>query len=121
MKTTCTLRSIVTRFLFATAVVFPQLLFAATYQWNVVSPAANNWNVNANWNPATGNPGVGDSAVLGAVGTAPNLSTINSVVSVDTTITSLFITNTTSGTWHVTQIPAGVTLTVTGGVTVGGL
>src|SRR5712675_694840 len=76
---------------------------ATTFLWNVVSPSANNWNVNANWNPSTGNPGAGDAAVFGAVGTSANLSTVNNVVSADTTITSLFYTNTTSGTWHVTK------------------
>ncbi|HSU52750.1 MAG TPA: autotransporter-associated beta strand repeat-containing protein, partial [Candidatus Dormibacteraeota bacterium] len=94
---------------------------ATTFLWNVASPGANNWNVNANWLPATANPGSADTAVFGAVGTAANATTINNIVSVNTTITSLVYTNTSSGTWHVTQIPSGVTLTVTGGVTVGGL
>ena len=94
---------------------------AGTFVWNQATPGANNWNVNANWNPSTGNPSTADTAVFGSVGTAANSTTVNNVVSVNTTITSLVYTNTTSGTWHVTQIPAGVTLTVTGGVTVGGL
>jgi autotransporter-associated beta strand protein len=45
---------------------------------------------------------------------------VNSVVSVNTTNAALSYTNTTSGQWHVTDIPAGVTLTATN-VTMGGL
>src|SRR5581483_4301095 len=93
---------------------------ATTFMWNVASPGANNWNVNANWSPSTGNPGSADTALFGAVGTAGSSSTINNVVSVNTTITALSYTNATAGTWHVTQIPAGVTLTVSGATIVGG-
>jgi hypothetical protein len=45
---------------------------AATYLWNVATPGANYWNVNADWTPATGNPGPGDTAVFGAIGTSAN-------------------------------------------------
>ena len=86
---------------------------AATYLWNVATPGADNWNVNANWSPATGNPGPADTAVFGAIGTSSGATTVNNVVSVNTTNSALSYTNTTSGQWHVTDIPAGVTLTVT--------
>jgi hypothetical protein len=91
---------------------------AATYIWNVASPGANNWNVNANWNPNTGNPGSADAAKFGSVGTNVNSTSIDNVVSANTTITSLQYSNLFG--WHVTQIPATVTLTVTGGATFGG-
>src|SRR5262249_29202193 len=85
---------------------------AAAFVWNVSTPGANNWNVNGNWNVANF-PGSADTAVFSATGIAPNATTINNVVSADTTVTSLLYTNVVSGQWHVTQIPSGVTLTVT--------
>ena len=92
---------------------------AASYLWNVASPGANNWNVNANWLPGTGNPGSADAAVFGTTGTSPDALTVNNVVSVNTTVTSLTYTNTGVGAWHVTQIPAGTTLTVNGATVMG--
>ena len=91
---------------------------AATYLWNVASPGANNWNVDANWLPATGNPGAADTAVFGDMGTSPDAVTVNNEVSVNTSVTALNFTNLTTLTadprpWHVTQIPGSVTLTVT--------
>src|SRR5262245_36042840 len=91
---------------------------ATTFVWNVPSPGANNWNINANWSPNTGNPGVGDTALFGATGFSSDPNTINNVVSVNTTIAALSFTNNATGTWHVTQIPSGVTLTVSGATTV---
>lgn len=86
---------------------------AAVYLWNAAAPGANNWNDTANWLPATGNPGAADTAIFGATGTGSDAFTINNVVSINTTVTALNFTNTTAATWHVTQIPAGMTLTVT--------
>jgi len=94
---------------------------AAVFLWNVSSPGANNWNVNANWSPATGNPGSADTAIFGSIGTSPAANTINSVVSANTTVNTLQFTNTTSGQLHVVQIPTGVTLTVANNYTVGGM
>ena len=94
---------------------------AASYLWNVATPGANNWNVDANWTPSTGNPGAADTAIFGATGTSPDALTVNNVVSVNTTVTSLTYTNTGAGAWHVTQIPAGVTLTVNGPTAIGNL
>jgi len=92
---------------------------ALTYVWNVGTPGANNWNVSGNWNIA-GNPGASDNAVFAITGTSPDAITVNNIVSVNTAITALSYTNNTAGTWHVTQIPTGVTLTTSGTVTVGG-
>jgi autotransporter-associated beta strand protein len=90
---------------------------AVTYLWNVASPGSGNWNVNANWSPSTANPGSADTVKFGFIGTN-STAVINNVVSVNTTITSLAYTNLAG--WHVTQIPSGVTLTVSGGCTIGG-
>ena len=95
---------------------------ASTYLWNVPTPGANNWNVNANWSPSTGIPGPADTAMFGPFGTSPNATTINNVVSVSTFVTTLQFTNYyTAGQFHVTQIPANTTLTVSGTLTVGGI
>jgi len=93
---------------------------AVTYVWNVAAPGGNNWNVNANWDPATGNPNSADTALFGDLGTAFDQFTANNIVSVNTAITALSYTNSLAGTWHVTEVPAGTTLSVSGPVTVGG-
>lgn len=100
---------------FAAAISACQTSQATTFLWNVPTPGANNWNVNANWNPNTGNPGPADTALFGSIGTSPDAVTPNNVVSVDTTTTALQYTNGIAGTptFHVTQIPTGVTLTTT--------
>ncbi|HEY5914156.1 MAG TPA: autotransporter-associated beta strand repeat-containing protein [Verrucomicrobiae bacterium] len=92
---------------------------ADTFLWNAATFGPNNWNVNANWTPDTGNPGIDDTAVFGELGVGFDQYTVNNVVSVSTTISALNYTNITGTTWHVTQIPAG-TLTVTGPVLIGG-
>jgi hypothetical protein len=66
---------------------------ATIYLWNVASPGANNWNVNANWSPSIGNPGAADTAMFGQIGTSPNVTMINNVVSVSTSVTTLQFTN----------------------------
>ena len=93
---------------------------ATTFVWNVSTPGANNWNVNANWLPGTGNPAAGDTALFGVTGTSGAANAVNNVVSVNTTIATLTFTNSSSGAWHVSQIPSGVTLNVTGTTTVSG-
>ncbi len=93
---------------------------ATTFIWNVPSPGgANNWNVNANWTPNTGNPGAGDTAQFSGTGTNTSSTTVNNVVSVNTSIANLWYTQQTNGTWHVTQIADGMTLTTSGSVIVG--
>ena len=91
-----------------------------SFLWNVASPGANNWNVAANWTP-NGVAGAADTNSFGATGTSASSSTINNVVSQSVSISTLLYTNENgvSGQWHVTQIPAGVTLTVTTNLTVG--
>ena len=92
---------------------------ATTFLWNVASPGANNWNIDANWLPGVGNPGSTDTAVFGTLGTVANSTTVNNVVSVNTAVTSLQYTNPVGFTWHVTQLADGVTLSTSGNVIVG--
>ncbi|HAO80412.1 MAG TPA: hypothetical protein DCQ92_15880, partial [Verrucomicrobia subdivision 3 bacterium] len=92
---------------------------ATTNVWNVATTGANPWSTGGNWSPA-GPPGSADTALFGVIGTSASSTTVNNVVDANTTITGLSYTNTTSGTWHVTQIPSGTTLTVSGNVVVGG-
>jgi len=106
---------------FAAAISACQTSQATTFLWNVSTPGANNWNVDANWNLNTGNPGIADTAIFGSIGTGPDGVTINNVVSANTSVANLSYTNTTSGQWHVTQIPAPNKLTVTNSFTVGGI
>lgn len=49
---------------------------AAPFVWNVASPGANNWNVDANWLPGAGNPGAADTAIFSATGTSASATTI---------------------------------------------
>ena len=93
---------------------------AVTYFWSQATPGSNNWIDTANWTP-TGSPGAADTAIFGLTGTVTDNLTVNNVVSVNTGITTLQYTNSGSGVWNVTQIPAGVTLTVGNSLTVGGL
>jgi autotransporter-associated beta strand protein len=106
--------------LVAVAAVHP-VLGATSFLWSQATPGPNNWNVNANWTPSTGNPGPGDTAIFGLTGTVSDNLTVNNVVSVNNSINTLQFTNTGAGVWHVSQIPSGVTLTVTNNMTVGGL
>jgi fibronectin-binding autotransporter adhesin len=98
-----------------------QLAQAATEYWIGVDnvSATTNWSDTANWNP-TGTPGSADTALFGVDGTVSDALTVNSALTANTTVTGLSYTNNTSGAWHVTQIPAGVTLNVTGPMIVGG-
>lgn len=105
----------------AAALAADQSSNAAPFLWNVTNPGPNNWNVSDNWSPNTGVPGANDNAIFGAVGTGPDSVTVNNVVGANTTVAGLSYTNTTSGAWHVTQIPAPNRLTVTTNFTVGGI
>ena len=84
---------------------------AASYLWNVASPGANSWNVNANWSPV-GIPGAADTALFGDLGVSPDAVTVNNVVGASAMVTALNYTNVAVSSWNVTQIPAGVTLSV---------
>jgi fibronectin-binding autotransporter adhesin len=92
---------------------------AATFYWSGASGVDQNWSTSGNWTPS-GSPGAPDSAIFTNTATVADAVTINNIVSANTTVTSLIYTNTTSGQWHVTQIPSGVTLIATN-LTVGGL
>ena len=105
----------------AAALAAGQSSNAAPFLWNVTTPGANDWNVSANWNPSTGTPGAADTAIFGAIGTGLDAVTVNNMISANTTVAGLSYTNTTSGAWHVTQIPAPNRLTVTTNFTVGGI
>ena len=116
------LRKIRSLFLLASIAASAQVAPAATtYVWNGAnfSTATTNWSDAANWLP-TGSPGSADTAVFGANGIVSDALTVNNALTANTTVTGLQYTNTTAATWHVTQIPAGVTLTVTGTTVVGG-
>src|SRR6185312_3047222 len=93
---------------------------ADTFLWNAAGPGANNWSAGANWNP-TGVPGIADAAVFGDAGTGSDSVTVNNIVDAPMSVADLSYTNDTSGTWHVTQISAPNTLTVTNSFTAGGL
>ena len=90
---------------------------STNYVWNVSTPSpASTWNTAGNWLPAAGFPGAGgdtaDTVTFGSVGTGSSATSPDNVVSVNTTISALNFTN-IGGTFHVTDIPSGVTLTVT--------
>ena len=82
-----------------------------TFNWTSGSGTDTNWSTIANWDNGSLTPGSLDTAIFGATATTTNSTTINNVVDTSTTVATLQYTNSTTGTWHVTQIPAGVTLT----------
>ncbi|TAK98314.1 MAG: hypothetical protein EPO07_12185 [Verrucomicrobia bacterium] len=92
---------------------------AASFEWTGASGADVLWATAANWNPS-GVPGASDSPIFGVTATVGDAVTVNNTVGTSTNVTALSYTNSTSGSWHVTQIPSGVSLTVSGTVTVGG-
>jgi len=109
--------------IFLVTLLGAQFAGAATlFRWNVAAPGANNWNVSGNWSP-NGVAGVADTNVFGNVGLTNGPTTPNNVVSATVTISTLSYTNfNTAGTSnHVTQIPSGVTLTVSSNLNVSGL
>jgi autotransporter-associated beta strand protein len=96
-----------------------------TYTWSQPTVGANDWNVAGNWSASSGNsyPGTAasDIVVFGNAGIATSASTVNNIVSVNTTIAALTyaLTTTSSSDYQNTEIPSGVTLTVTGDVAIG--
>lgn len=78
--------------------------------------ADNNWSTGLNWTNLTsvgsGTPGVSNDVLFANNDTAPDDSTINTVVDSDLTIHSLTFTNFSGS--HNLQINSGVTLTLTG-------
>ncbi len=92
---------------------------AATFDWTGASGTDDLWATAGNWNPS-GVPDTADSVIFGDADIVGDSSTVNNIVGANKTIATLSYTNSLAGTWHVTQIPSGVTLTVSGTVTVGG-
>ena len=96
-----------------------------TYTWNATNSVSvsTNWNANANWSDTGGTfPGsaASDIVIFTNLGVASASSTVNNVVSANTTIAFLtYGLTTTSGAFHNTQINPGVTLTVSSNVTIG--
>lgn len=89
-----------------------------SFLWNNASSGANPWSTPGNWTP-NGVAGPADTNSFGATGTTANSTTINSEVTSSQTISTLLYTNIAPGSWHVTQIPSGVTLSVTTNFSVG--
>jgi hypothetical protein len=82
--------------------------------------ATTNWSDRLNW-ALPGAPGAGDNVIFGdGSSTVSSEATVNNFVNSTFTIGTLAYNQITSGAWHVTQIPAGSTLTVTGAMVVGG-
>ena len=90
---------------------------AATTLWTGASGTDTLWATPGNWNPSV--PGTADTAIFNDTFTVGDQFTVNNIVGADTTIGGLSYTN--SSAWHVTQIPAGTTLTVSGATVVGSL
>jgi autotransporter-associated beta strand protein len=78
-----------------------------------------NWSQSANWQ-LPGPPGATDNVIFSDVAAVGDRATVDNIVNGTFTLPSLTYSNSTSGTWHVTQIPTGTTLTVNN-FTVGGL
>jgi hypothetical protein len=117
MKSTFELPLIRSRLFSLLAVSFTltlsHLANAASFFWTGASGVDTNWSTASNWSANSGSPGSADTAVFTSTNASGASTTVNNAVSVNTTITALINTNTTSATWHVTDIPAGVTLTTT--------
>lgn len=104
---------------FSAAITIPFTTHANTFLWTAGSGTDTNWSTAANWSPS-GPPGPGDTAVFGSGATSSSATTVNNALSTSMIVSNLLYTNTTSGDWHVTDIPAGVTLAATN-VTIGGI
>ena len=90
--------------------------------WNATnSVSANtNWSDRLNWQ-LPGAPATADNVVFGNTGVVADTSTANNVVEANYTIASLTYNQNGASAFHVTEIPSGNTLTVTGAVMVGGI
>lgn len=100
-----------------------QAYAAASYTWNVTS---GNWSTPASWTPATTGPAgplAVDTAIFGVNDTSASANTVNNIVDAgfSGTISNLTYNSTAAAAFHVTQIPSGQTLKVTGAVLVGGV
>lgn len=85
-----------------------------------------NWSTGGNWSGGTGSggqPASTDSVVFGDTGTVGDSAMINNTVDLSFagTIAALTYNHKISGAYHVTEIPTGQTLSVSGNTIVGGL
>jgi fibronectin-binding autotransporter adhesin len=79
-----------------------------------------NWSDRLNWQ-LPGAPTAADNVIFNATAAVSDAVTVDNIVDANTTINTLRFTNSVNGQWHVTEIPGGVTLTVSSNLTVGGL
>lgn len=89
--------------------------------WNGTNgvSASTNWSDALNWQ-FPGAPGAADNVVFAGNGVETNdASTVNNVVDTSLSVASLTYNQNGAGVYHITEIPAGVTLNVSGNVTVG--
>lgn len=121
------------RFCLATAAVLtaglalPQLASSASYTWNVPS---GDWSTPTSWNPttvATNGPLATDTAIFSSTEASSSSTTVNNTVDTNfpgaisnLTYNSVF-PSANAALYNVTQIPAGMTLTASGAVLIGGL
>jgi autotransporter-associated beta strand protein len=111
-------KSTIVAAIFAVALSRSVSAAVTNYIWNVASPsAASTWNTAGNWLPAAGFPGAGgdtaDTVTFNNAGVSSSAASANNDVTANTTISTLNYTNIGTGNWQVTDIGAGVTLTVT--------
>jgi fibronectin-binding autotransporter adhesin len=103
--------------------VAPRIHAAGVTTWSGGGGANQNWSASANWTTVGGStpPAAGDAVIFRATG-AGSSTAINNIVDAgfQGTIASLLFTNETANIFHTTQIPSGTTLTISGGMTVGG-
>jgi autotransporter-associated beta strand protein len=90
--------------------------------WNGTNnvSANTNWSDRLNWQ-LPGAPAAADNVVFGNTGVVGDGVTVNNVVEANYTIASLTYNQNGASAFHVTEIPTGNTLTVTGAVMVGGI
>ena len=116
------IRTTKTLVILITGLCLTQLASAqTTFNWTSGGGTDTNWSTIANWDNGAATPGSLDTAIFGAAASVGNATTINNVVDTSTTVATLRYTNSITGQWHVTQIPAATTLTVSGTLTAGGI
>jgi autotransporter-associated beta strand protein len=100
----------------AAIIALNPLASAATFNWTGASGADTFWTTPGNWS-AGGPPGDSDTAAFYDDGAAFDATTVNNIVSANHTIQSLVFGQTNG--FHSTLTQPGVTLTLSGGLTVG--
>ncbi len=94
----------------------------ASVTWNGTNnvSATTNWTDNLNWQ-LPGVPGAADNVVFNNSAVGTDSTTVNNLVNANFNVATLTYNQNGPGNFHVTEIPGGVTLNVSGAVTVGGL